>query len=89
VACGASTSTLCAGIESGVDVIDFAAERDARIVSPVNAAASLKHEAVLAGAGDLGINMDSDDKDVRPRRNALARIAPTGAGATGIEADGT
>ena len=29
--------------------------------------------------------MDSADKDVRPRRKALARIAPTEVGATGME----
>ena len=39
---------LRAGIERGADVIGFGAQRDARIVGPVDDAASLAREAVLA-----------------------------------------
>src|SRR6266852_2165701 len=76
---------LCAGIERAADVIGFGAQRDARIVEPVDAAANLNREAVLACASDLGIQMNSADQGVRPGRQALARRTPTDAGATRVK----
>ena len=76
---------LRAGIEHGADVIGFSAQRDARIVGPVNAATGLNREAVLTLAGDLRIQMNAADQRVRPGRKAFARRSPTDAAASGIK----
>src|SRR5882724_3628203 len=76
---------LRAGIERGANVIGFGAERDARSVCPIDAAAELQREAVLAFTSDLGIQVNAADKDMSPRREALARSTQTDTAAAGIK----
>src|ERR1700751_1543620 len=60
------------GIKPGVDVIGFGAKRNARVISPIRAAASLQGETILALTGDLGIQVHAASKHVSPRCKALA-----------------
>jgi len=76
---------LRAGIEHGVDVIGFSAQRDARIVGPVNTATGLNREAVLALPSDLRIQMNAADQRVSPGRKAFAQRSPTNAAARRIK----
>jgi len=74
---------LVARVEAGQNVIPFSPEREARIEEVVHAAAGLQGEAVLAGIGDLRIDVDHADQSMSPGRPALGVAVPVNAATAG------
>ena len=68
---------LGTGVEHGVDIVDFTAERHARIEAKVCAAAGLKCKTILAFVSGLRIYANAADERVNPRRPATTLESPS------------